>query len=351
MKNPNNRGFTPITILIVVLVAVMVGTGGYVIYKDKVGNTDSVVTDENLDPDENTRVTVPVVPVDNQEVSVSKQSITVLSPNGKEYLTIGRTAEITWQPGNAPVSANVVSIQLMTLDARNSIGCPGYQAGTPGRTYDCRYYSLFNDVPNNGSISWNVGSVAQGSSVTPGVYYVRIYFGELGMGAVGSLREQGYKTEDYSDASFILALGPVAGAEERWVTYKHKSPDFSFSYPSNYNVQTQGNAVWLYDPFKENNSRPLTISSTKTSKSLKSIIDDEIEAHTIGETRPITIGGISGYEVQVEGLTSSYGLYLKEGLNLIIIGFNPSNRPSLQESKEVLSPVQKSILASFEFND
>ncbi len=215
------------TIIILGLVTLLaLGSVGYLAYeKEQLGSVATTTLETKL------KVDKPASASHSREGSSpipGNQSISILSPNGGEYLTIGQTAKITWQPGNTPISNSVVSVQLMTLDARNKVGCPGYSGGVPGRTYDCRYYSLFSDVPNTGSISWVIGSVAQGSAVPPGVYYVRVYFSQMGMSQVNSLREQGYRTEDYSDGTFTV-VGAVTSKKE---VYTNKEFDFNLQYPS-----------------------------------------------------------------------------------------------------------------------
>lgn len=134
-------------------------------------------------------------------------SIQVLSPNGGEVWQVNQNQTIEWHPGIAFTGAspsNVVSIQLQTADAVNQVGCPGYQAGVPGRIYDCRYYSLLDDLLNDGSAMWMVGQDSTGVTIPAGSYYVRIYFSEIGMTTAQGLIDKGYKTGDVSDAPFTI---------------------------------------------------------------------------------------------------------------------------------------------------
>ncbi len=132
--------------------------------------------------------------------SVASSTLSIISPNGGETLTIESTTTIKWNP----VGDYVVSLQLQTPDAKNMTGCPGYQAGIPGHTYDCRYYLLFNDASNTGSIQWTVGKTSTGVSIPPGNYYMRVLYSEMGMEVAHYILAQGGKVDAYSDNYFTI---------------------------------------------------------------------------------------------------------------------------------------------------
>jgi hypothetical protein len=158
--------------------------------------------------------------VPGAETSSSKQplqtpisavsSIKVLTPETNQNVDSGRTYVIKWEPGNAPVAVNQVSIQLQNKAAMNKTGCPGY-SGTPLPKYSCVTYTIAQDILNNGSFTWTVGKTVTSDLVDSSYsYYVRIYYSDVGMEESHQLTQKGYKLETYSNSTLgIVAAGGI----------------------------------------------------------------------------------------------------------------------------------------------
>ncbi len=195
MKNPQRRFFV---LALIIIFALFVAVEAYIYLQQGSANYSA---NKNATAQQSAKA---VSNKANTNSGTAKNSsLTVLYPTSGALYT-GQQITVTWSPGNAVVSKNVVSIQLVTLNAKNKTGCPGYQAGPPGSTYDCRYYTLLSDTPNTGSARWTVGKTATGDAIPPGNYYMRIYLSQMGTQTVQSLQAQGHNFETYTDSYITI---------------------------------------------------------------------------------------------------------------------------------------------------
>lgn len=140
-----------------------------------------------------------------------------------------------------------------------------------------------------------------------------------------------------------------------WKLYSNSEFGFSVKYPSSYSAinassYSDNDGVHISSSASVT-SGPHTVSieAHQVSDSLDSYIASRSKDQTFSEATKTTLAGLAAYEGVDNGMTSTYGIITKKGLNIIEIVFDTGNVDGLAKSKSALTAVQKQILSTFQF--
>ncbi len=207
-----NKGFTMVAVLLIVLGVLIVGGVAYFAGKSSTPksevsevnelNDDSyspVEKQENTSPVVNTNTTVQTsLPVNNVTATVSTKcnsnspsTIKVLSPNGGETYTAGQKITVKWESCN--VNPNSIGIILI----KHNPAIPYTQSEGQG---DYAGFSLGNYSTADDGIEQITLPASSNSNLTSGQHY---FISVIGLGDATNIGS-GYTPRDYSDGLFTL---------------------------------------------------------------------------------------------------------------------------------------------------
>ena len=141
-----------------------------------------------------------------------------------------------------------------------------------------------------------------------------------------------------------------------WKTYTNATVGFSIKYPPTDTVSTassyfEDDGVFIDSTSTGGYEQPhlISIEAEHSSLSLDAYIAKATKDASFTGATKNTFVGLSAYEGLDNGMTTLYGILVKNGANIFHISADTGNLDGLAKNKAALTTVQNQILSTFQF--